>query len=147
MLHHRLQDVKKENFPWKYIAVLWHAEVHSPLTAAAHWTQLKPWTELTIIFSFKSELLLGKQRRRFISFWHSLSRENTRFLQVAMCSVVANVMASPLQREEGKSRTGQDWATSMPQGLMTQEMQESLWSGLQFYSEHQFLWSAWVIPC
>lgn len=85
-----------------------------PLLQQLTGPKLMPWIELTFFFfPLKSELLLGKQRRGFIFFWHSHSRENTRLLQVAMCSVVANIMASPLQREKGKSKTGQDWAPPM----------------------------------
>lgn len=77
MLHHRLQDVQEENFPWKYIAVLWCAHrINSPFTAAAHWTRINAmdWDN-HIFFPLKSKLLLGKQRRSFIFFWHSLSKE------------------------------------------------------------------------
>lgn len=90
------------------------AEVHSPFTEAAHWTRINAmnWVNL-FFFSLKSELLPSKRRRSFIFFWHPLSRESTRPLKVAMCSLVANVTAFPPQREEGKSRTGQDWAPPM----------------------------------
>lgn len=90
-----------------------HTEVHSPFTEAAHWIRINAMDWVNLFSSLKSELLPGKQQSSFIFFWHSLSRESTRLLQVAMCSVVANVMAFPPQRGEGKSKTGQNWAPPM----------------------------------
>lgn len=94
-------------------SVMCTQESTHPLLQQLPGPELMPWIKLIIFFVSSDVNYCWASKGEVLFSFGILSWENTRLLQVAMCSVVANVMASSPQKKEDKSRTGQVWAPPM----------------------------------